>query len=568
MVRRILVLVVLSLVSWQGVRAAVTARFDRDSIRLDETVRLQVQSDDVANAAEPDFTVLSEHFRILGQSSGQNISIVNGRQSATRTWTLELEPRSVGSFTIDPVTVGGEQSAPLRISVLPESSAAPGSSDVFIEVESDAESVYVQQQLVFTARIFVGVPVVDASISDPAPADTVVRRLGGDHSYGATRGGRDYRVFERRYALFPQASGSLEIPPLRFQGVVDESGLGGRGFGSLFNRGKRIRARSRPIEVAVKPPLALQPGETWLPAQQLQIHDLSEPVSRYRVGEPVTLKLQLQALGLTAEQLPELVIPRAGGLRLYPDRAEKETHDDEENIIGIQLSRIAVIPEQAGELTIPGIELAWWNVATDSREIATLPSRTISVEPAAAPPMSPSPPTGTAPTAATDLPPAPEPVAVDSVIRGGGGAGYWKWLALGSLGLWALLALALWRRSRTGAGDGRTSVADPRAGEKAAAAALKASCLAGDALAARHHLVQWARSHYSRDVTLDELGTLTGDTTLAREVERLNRHLYAPGAGTGSWSGESLWTAFGEAARRRADGSASAPSSLQDLYPE
>ncbi len=558
-----IVWVIVFLLGAQGAWAAVTAKFDRDTIRINETARLQVQSDDISAAGEPDLSGLSEHFRILGQSSGQNISIVNGQQSATRTWTLELEPKSVGSFSIDPIAVGNQSTGPMRISVLPETSSPPGVSDVFIEVEADTDAVYVQQQLRVTARIFVGVPVVDASVSDPAPDNAVVRRLGADRNYTTQRGGRDYRVFERRYAVFPQASGPLEIPPLRFQGVVDETGLGGRGFGSLFNRGKRVRARSNAVGVMVNPPVSLEPGDTWLPAQQLTIHDLSEPVDSFRVGEPVTLKLQLQAQGLTAEQLPEIELPQTDGLRLYPDQAEKETLDDENNVVGILLNRIALIPQQAGELVIPGVTLRWWNVHTDAQETATLPPRTVQVTPAAA-----------GSNAATESP-APSPINLSNDVASDDTAtivteasGFWKWLAITSMSLWVVtVSLILFRLRRNRSFPQKPAV-DSGAQESATRHALKAACRSDDAATASRLLREWGRHRWQREVTLDELGGLTGDSALTQAVEQLNRHLYAQSGGDTDWSGESLWAALDATVRRTPRLKETGRSSLEALYPD
>ena len=197
----------------------VTAKLEREEMRINETVRLLIESN-TAGESQPDLSALERHFRIIGRSSGQNISIVNGKQSVVRRWTIELEPKSVGSFSLDPISLGSEQSNRLRIAILPAAKTASSGAEVFIEVETDADSVYVQQQLLLSVKLLLRTRLLDGSLSDPEPDDAIVRRVGQDIRYETQRANTTYSVFERRYAIFPQKSGELKIPPFLFQGLA------------------------------------------------------------------------------------------------------------------------------------------------------------------------------------------------------------------------------------------------------------------------------------------------------------------------------------------------------------
>ena len=57
------------------VLASITAHLERDTIHIDQTVRLIVESDDANNKIQPDFSSLNQNFKILGTSSSKNVSI-------------------------------------------------------------------------------------------------------------------------------------------------------------------------------------------------------------------------------------------------------------------------------------------------------------------------------------------------------------------------------------------------------------------------------------------------------------------------------------------------------------
>ncbi len=76
----------------QPLLADVDAQLSRNTTSLEEPVRLQLQITG-ENDASPDLSVLQQDFEILGRSSQQNISIINGQMSKSQGLTLTLLPR-------------------------------------------------------------------------------------------------------------------------------------------------------------------------------------------------------------------------------------------------------------------------------------------------------------------------------------------------------------------------------------------------------------------------------------------------------------------------------------------
>ena len=170
------------------------ARFERNPIRADETVRLIVEADAGTGGAQPDGEPLRRDFEILGQSSSTQITIENGRQSVRTRWIFELAPKHPGRLTAGPLRAGAMTSPAIVLEVLPAPAADEASSarEIFIETDVAPEDVYVQSQLTYTVRIYRAVEFLEATLSDFATEEC---------RHPPARQGRDVYQGHRRPAL-------------------------------------------------------------------------------------------------------------------------------------------------------------------------------------------------------------------------------------------------------------------------------------------------------------------------------------------------------------------------------
>ena len=506
---------------------AFDARFERNPIRADETVRLIVESDAGAGGAQPDVEPLRRDFEILGRSTSTQITIDNGRQSASTQWIYELAPRRSGRLTAGPLRMGTMTTPAIALEVLPAAAAdAPGGADVFIETDVAPDEVYVQSQLVYTFRIYRAVEFLEAALSDFAPEGAVTHRLGKDATYTRVVGGRRYRVIERRFAVFPQASGRLTLPALRLDARVAEAGAA-PAVGRLFGEGRRIRLASQPVDVAVEPRPA-GAATPWLPARALALAgQWPEDPPRLVVGEPVTWTLRLEAAGLTAEQLPPLDLPDLGSVRIYPDQPSIETRAGADTVYGVRVQRIAMVPGTAGTLEIPELRVEWWDVEADAPRTAVIPARTIPVAPAPASAGQPSRPVLAAPPAAPETSPRPWP-AVSAALA-------FAWLVT----LGALLRV-LGRRRRDTRPPISAPADEPPRDTAAARRRVLDACRDASPRAARDALLFWAVLTWPESPPRDliALAARTRGQPLAEAILILDRALWS--ARDPGWSGRSL----------------------------
>jgi hypothetical protein len=502
--------------------AGVRAWLDRDTMQLGETVTLNVEADSSSNA-QPDFAALAQDFALTSTQSSQQISVVNGTTSAKTLWAVGLEPKREGSFTIGPITVGSEKTAPIRLSVLV---AASGTSkqggDVFLEVSAAPLTPYVQQQVQYTVKLYYVFDLTEGNLSDPQTDGVSTQRLGQDKSYLATIGGRRYHVVERRYALMPERSGTLTIPALVFRGTA----LDATDPAGFFNRGRGVNARSEPVQLDVKAKPAQWAGGPWLPAAALVLKDESAWPAEVHVGDPVTRTIRLQAQGLGFEQLPELNLTAPDGVQMYPDKADTSTRNDGQWLYGERVRKFAFVPQRAGTLTSPGLQVRWWDTANDRAETAELPPHTVRVLPAVGGTVAMSSmsvaPASSAAAGASNVPAAALPMGSVTPVS----TRVWQVLAALGLVLWLATLALYWRRRRpSAAGPAKVGVSSAEQ-----RAAFLRACALGDLAGAERALVAWARAECGDVRNLGELAERLTDSTQCETLADTQRARYAGAA--------------------------------------
>ena len=518
--------------------ADVRAWLDRNSMQMGETVTLNVEVSGDNGAAKPDFSPLAQDFNLLGTQSSTSMSIVNGQSSSKLLWAIGLEPKHAGTLSIPALDVAGQQTSPLTLSVQPAAGDAAGKTgDVYIDATIEPRAPYVQQQVQLTVKLYFAVNLSDGSLDEPQADGLVVRKLGQDSNYAAEVTGRRYRVLERHYALLPEKSGALSLPPIGFRGHAVDPG----DINSFFSRGRSVAARSEPITLDVRPRPAASGSDAWLPAHAASLTaDGIDAATTAKVGEPLTFTLHLKAQGLGFEQLPELKLPAIEGADVYPDKTTTQNRDDGQWLYGERERKFAIVPNRPGPLTLPAISIDWWDTVHDRAETAQLPVQVIDVQAGAASATRPD--AAKAPNAASNAiaqgmeSPGATSTGDAAFADQGVQAERWRSLALLALTLWAL-TLAGWvfwllaqRKRRRQQATLPTSI---DAKSPAARSAFRHACRNGDWPAAARALLAWARA---TQPSLRNLGDVAGaleDSAQVAALGELERVCYGRAAASG-----------------------------------
>ena len=498
---------------------ALNASVDRPVVRDGESFTYVLRADGAVRG-EPDDALLTREFDVLQRSSNSRVQILNGQTSQVTEWQFQLMAKKSGQFAIPSLHVGDRQSNSVAVRVLPPDTTANAAGDIFMELDAQPKTVYVQSQVLFTLRLFIGVSTGRATLTPPevSGGEAIVERLGEDSQYQTVRGGRTFIVRERRFAVFPQAAGKLTIGPASFEAMV----IPDRGF----SRVQRFRSGVIEIDVqpAVAPPAALA-GAAWLPAQRVTLsEEWNDPSTELAVGLPRTRKIVVEGVGLLETQLPELSVAQQPGVRQYADQPELAHEITADGLKSRRSVGFAVIAQQPGEVTLSGVQVPWWNVTAQRWEVAELPPRTLTIKPS-----SEVAPTETAATPTATTTPVVAPAR-----------SYWP-AATAVLALAWLVTLALWWRSRgaRAARSVRETASERPQSLRKILRDLDSACAVGDADAARRSLLAFAEAKFGADGprSLGALAAVLPDT-VGHEVLALEASIY--GATSQVWQGEGL----------------------------
>lgn len=514
----------------------LTATIDRPEISVEETLTLRVRYSGQAPSGQPDFSLLEENFDIISRQQSNQISTIHGRMSAFTEWTLTIAPKRTGELLIPSFEFRNNFSDAIQVTVT-QASAPPGQlKDIFVETEIGKPDVYVQEQVRLTFRLYT-TRSIDSLDAAPLEIDGVRVEELPQARFQRRIDGVNYGVLEVPYALFPQTSDDFTIPAQRWTvRAVTSPNTRSFAFGASRYELKRLMTQEKQVKVRARPN-TYPTDATWLPAQNVTLSEQwSNSPTEFRVGEPLTRTITLRAEGLTAAQLPPLPIDQAPqGYKLYADQPSLENDTTAHGITGIRTESMAIVPNTAGELTIPPVKIVWWDTEAEALRTAELPEQTFYVQADAGAPSQPLQRSETA-TAAPDTETAPGPLIGETQHQTNDRTTtslLWPLLTL-ILALLCCLFAVLWVRARrrlaavVGAASASSSPVAATADEKRAFKRVQAAGANKHLAQLRSSLLAWSGTRWpqSPPKTLQQLAQVINDDQITKHLRALDEALF------------------------------------------
>ena len=573
------------------IAATISVKTDRDPVALNETFRI-IFTVNGSQDDEPDFSPLNQDFELLGTGQSSQFSMLNGRVSSSKTYTLSVAPLRAGKITIPAISFGKDSSQPMTITVnkasqgrQPAGPPAPQADAnlMYMTLEPDTQSPYVQQQVILKLKIYRSKQWADASLSDPSVtgAEASVQQLGKPKTYSTIVKGKNYQVTELRYAIFPQQSGQLTINPFqvtaRFAAGVKKQSSPFRGFSSdpffddFFSRQTYTNqsAATRPITMTVKPIPADFTGKHWLPAKNIQLQESwSGDIDSLETGNPVTRTIALIGDGVASSQLPDIALVEKDSLKVYPDQPMADDQLSDAGLLSTRTFKFAIIPSQPGKHSLPAVEIPWWDISSDQMRIARLDTVALqasgTIPAQAQPATTPSPPT-------IQDPMVDDPVTAEAIAEQQSSPLMIKALAAAvfTFGLLWLITLYFLIKSKSRQADAKPvhkQQADhPGKLLKAVLSNLKSACKQDNPTAVRDALIEWAEAYWPHNPphSLEEIASRLPDEP-AQHIMQLSSSLYS--AQTSGWDGNAIYRSISQLPVKKHETKTKSNDVLEPLY--
>ncbi|MDR2191337.1 MAG: BatD family protein [Endomicrobium sp.] len=373
---------------------SITASVEKNVVALNEYIvySLTVRGDSLS-LPDPQLGRL-DNFNQYGSGRSQNISIINGKKSASVTHSYTLGPKSVGKFTIPPSSIKykGEvystQAIEIEVVKAPSSqnvsvsqpqprrqtnraaASAPNNAQVqgkaFVKASVNKKTVYQNEKLIYKFSFYTNV----ALASNPEYFAPDFSGFWNDGAKPSNRveniDGIDYNVSEVETVLYPIESGNKIIAPTKLRiAVMDFSSPSNLDdfFGSFFQGvGQRqIKTlESDEIKINVLPlPLENRPEDFYGAIGVFKISASLDKTSA-AVNEPVALTLRASGSG-NMKSVHKIDFDVKDGFRKY-DTVVSDVS------AGVKEFKIILVPVSPGKKTIPAAKLSFFNPAKKKYE--------------------------------------------------------------------------------------------------------------------------------------------------------------------------------------------------------
>ena len=342
-------------------------------------------------------------------SSQSSYQMINGHTSSSSsvTITYTLYAAKNGSFTIGAshAVVGGKRlsSRPVKIQVsghaqrtngapnmhgqdsydqphMRSAGSAISGSDLFIKVSASKKRVHEQVPILLTYKVYTQVELtqLEGKMPDLKGFHTQEVPLPQQKTFHSeTVNGRPYKcVTWSQYVMYPQMTGSLEIPSITFKGIVVQQNRNVDPMEAFFNGGsgyvevkKDIKAPGITLQVD---PLPQRPANFSGGVGKFNI-SASLDKKEVKAGEPITLRVVVGGIG-NLKLLKQPVVNFPKDFDKYDAKVTDKTRLTANGVEGNMVYDFLAVPRNQGSYTIPSVELTYYDTGKNAyKTIKTQP---------------------------------------------------------------------------------------------------------------------------------------------------------------------------------------------------
>jgi len=406
-----LISVLLLFLSTKGQEISFKASVSKAQVSIGERFRLTYTVNANASGFEqPDLSAFNVYS---GPNQGSNVQIINGSFSQTISYYYILAPKSEGIFTISPavIRIGNGKIKSNEVSVTvskgaptQQNSAQPGNNqsastgnagdNLFIKAIVNKSDVSLSEAVSVTYKIYskysqinfsdLRFPTFNGFYTEEIPMNRndklEVEQYNGSNWYTAEL---------KRTLLFPQKSGSLEIPALEATCIVRERAQAQNFFDQFFGGGYKdieAKVKSKPHIVNVKShPVTGKPADFQGAVGKFE---LSAKVDKANVksGDAITFNFEISGSGnLKLIEAPDFSFPSE--FESYEPQVKDNIMISGNGMSGSRVFSYLLIPRAGGEYSLGPFTYSYFSSIKNVYVSETIPAIKIQVEKSAGDPI-------------------------------------------------------------------------------------------------------------------------------------------------------------------------------------
>jgi hypothetical protein len=365
----------------------LTATVDKTEATLQDQILLTLSVAGTQSTEKPKLPS-TKAFDVISRGSSTRMQIINGQVSSSVDYNYLLLPKKTGTFEIGPATITHQgktiASTTITLKIGSANSQPQSKKDLFITTSISTTTPYVNEQILYTFRLYRRVKIANARLENPSFEGFRVEPLGEERQYETVVNGRTYVVTEIKQVLFPTREGRIEIGSAKIQCDVAVRTRRRRGFfddsffGFSQTEPRVLRAPSLELNVRPLPP----EGKTPLFSNLVGTFNLETSVSKKQleVGDTTTLAITIRGTGnIKDAQAPEF--PSLPSFKVYDDKPTLTIDTSGDAYGGTLTIKKALVPLEEGTLKVPLLTFTYFNPESGRYELCKSSPLTLQVRP-------------------------------------------------------------------------------------------------------------------------------------------------------------------------------------------
>lgn len=320
-----------------------------------------------------------ENFEVMSQNQSQSSSNINGKVTKEVSVNYMVMPKNIGSYDLQAILkIDGKTYESNKLSVIVEEQdeqLSQVSEDIFLKTTVSKNQLYFGESAVVTYELYSRYQVDQYGFTEAIEGDGFIieesDNSGSGSSFIMINGNKYAKYTAKQLIINPTDTGDYTLPSFNFQVNIST--------GNFFGETKPVYFKSDEVAFSVKPLPANNKPENFSGLTGKIDLDYSYSADSLASNEPLTLNVTVSGDGnlYVLDGIADYM--SLDDFSVYETEKLAESMTTEEGQRTKKNYEIILIPKKSGLLTIPKMQLPYFNTDTEAYEDLIINDKKIDV---------------------------------------------------------------------------------------------------------------------------------------------------------------------------------------------